>query len=79
MERPDATGIRPLRRLCLEWQRLPQPLTGRFRDYWHALERAAILRVALLRQRTIIWWFVRLSLYIREKQLDANQIRFLTT
>jgi hypothetical protein len=38
-----------------------------------------LLADALLRQGTIIWWFVRLSLYIREKQLDANQIRFLTT
>src|ERR1700741_2338722 len=46
MEWPDAAGIRPLRRLCLEWQNLPQPLTGRFRDYRHALERTTILWAA---------------------------------
>src|SRR6201998_3198343 len=54
MERPDATGIRPLRRLCLEWQNLPQPLTGRFRDYRHALEWTKILRLARqIRQRNV--------------------------
>src|ERR1700751_1142770 len=46
MERPDATGVCSLRGLCLEWQNLPQPLTGRFRDYRHALERTTILWAA---------------------------------
>jgi DNA invertase Pin-like site-specific DNA recombinase len=52
MERPDAKGIRPPRRFCLEWQNLPQPVAGRFRDYRHALEWAAILWAARqIRQR----------------------------
>ena len=59
---------------------------ARYRDATQRLVRSPwahhcirLLADALLRQGTIIWWFVRLSLYIREKQLDANQIRFLTT
>jgi hypothetical protein len=59
---------------------------ARYRDAAQRLVRSPwahhcirLLADALLRQGTIIWWFVRLSLYIREKQLDANQIRFLTT
>ena len=59
---------------------------ARYRDAARRLVRSPwahhcirLLADALLRQGTIIWWFVRLSLYIREKQLDANQIRFLTT
>jgi site-specific DNA recombinase len=54
MEQPDATGIRPPQRVCLEWQNLPQPLTGRFRDYWYALEWTAILWAARqIRQRGV--------------------------
>jgi predicted site-specific integrase-resolvase len=54
MEWPDATGIRRLRRFCLEWQNLSQSLTGRFCDYRHALEWTAILQVARqIRQRNV--------------------------
>jgi hypothetical protein len=54
---------------------------ARYRDAAQRLVRSPwahhcirLLADALLRQGTIIWWFVRLSLYIREKLLDANQI-----
>ena len=43
MERAYAAGSRACRRFCLERQDLLEPIAGRFRNYWHQLERAKVL------------------------------------